>query len=144
VTNVSDNAADVTVLYIDSAFSVRSYFPTAAQDATGRAANRLAPGQSASVTFTINATTLGLEDVIILATLTTPAAPMQNFVFLEQQGIDRGGGDGGSARNSPLGQLLATAAFASGDRGGNAAPDLARYAMRRVSWTVRQKRPAGP
>jgi hypothetical protein len=69
---------------------------------------------------------------------------MQNFVFLEQQGVDRGGDAPGSARSTPLGQLLSTAAFASGNRGGNAAPDMARYAMHRISWRVRKTPPATP
>jgi hypothetical protein len=124
------------VLYIDSAFSIVSYLPTAYQNATGTTNNRLAPGQSTAVTFKINVSTLGLEDVILIATLTNPATPMQNFAFLEQPGLDRGADD--PARASPLGQLLSTAAFASGDRGGAAAPDMARYAVHRISWTVRR------
>jgi hypothetical protein len=137
ITNDSMQVVDVTVLYIDSAFSIVSYLPTSYQNATGTANNRLAPGQSAAVTFKINASTLGLEDVIIVATLTAPAMPMQNFVFLEQKGIERGG-EGDPAHATPLGQLLATAAFGAGDRGGVAAPDMARYAVHRVSWTVRR------
>jgi hypothetical protein len=139
VTNDGAQAVDLTVLYIDSAFSIVSYLPTAYQNATGTANNRLAPGHSTAVTFKITASTLGLEDVILIATLTNPATPMQNFAFLEQPGLDRGGEDN-PARATPLGQLLATAAFASGDRGGAAAPDMARYAVHRVSWTVRRTR----
>jgi hypothetical protein len=134
VTNDSTQAVDVTVLYIDSAYSIVSYLPTAYQTSTGAANNRLGPGQSAPVTFKINASTLGLEDVIIIATLTMPATPMQNFAFLAQPGIERGVGP---AHATPLGQLLAAAAF-GGDRGGAAAPDMARYAVHRVSWTVRE------
>ena len=81
-----------------------SYLPTSYQTATGAANNRLAPGQSAAVTFKINASTLGLEDVIIIATLTHPAAPMQNFAFLAQPGLDRGG-EGDPAQASPPGPV---------------------------------------
>jgi hypothetical protein len=37
-----------------------------------------------------------------------------------------------------LGQLLAVLAYGRGDRSGNAAPDLAKYAVHRLSWTVRK------
>jgi hypothetical protein len=136
ITNDSDQPVDLTVLYIDSRFAIVSFLPTERQTARGTAANRLAAGQSVTAPFHVRATTLGLEDVIIIATLTTPATPMTNFVFLQQNGIERGAPASNSAADTPLGQLLSTAAFASGTRGGAAAPDMARYAVQRVSWTV--------
>jgi hypothetical protein len=138
ITNTSESDVDVTVLYIDSEFEIKSFFPSMKQVLTGTDDNRLAPGQSHAVPFKITARTLGLEDVVIIATLTTPAAPRRNFLFLQQGGIERGG-DANSAWNTPLGQLLSSAAFGTGERGGNAAPDLARYALRRLSWTVREQ-----
>lgn len=139
VFNESGSPVDVTILYIDSAYMIRSYFPTATQVLNGELHNRIKPhDEPASVSFGINDSTIGLEDVIVIATLPGAGTPPQNFAFLEQRGVERGAADPNSARNTPLGQLLATAAFASGDRGGNAAPDIAKYAVHRLSWTVRR------
>jgi hypothetical protein len=141
VFNRSGSPVDVTILYVESAFRIRSYFPTAMQDMVGFN-NRIVPdGKPAEVEFSINDSTTGLEDVIIIATLPEPGAPPQNFVFLEQIGIERGDGDRDSGLQTPLGQLLASAAYGVGERGGNAAPDIAKYAVNRLSWTV-HKRPA--
>jgi hypothetical protein len=66
---------DLTILYVESAFRIRSYFPTAMQDLSGDFNNRLAPerlpgeGAPAEVEFTVNDSTIGLEDVIIIATV---------------------------------------------------------------------------
>jgi hypothetical protein len=141
-------SVDLTILYVESAFRIRSYFPTAMQDLSGGFNNRLAPeripgdGVPAQVEFSINDSTIGLEDVIIIATVAERGAP-QNFVFLEQPGLptprgDRGPGDPPEAVDTPLGQLLASLAYGRGDRGGNAAPDIAKYAVHRLSWTVRK------
>jgi hypothetical protein len=139
VFNTSGSPVDVTILYLDSAFSIRSYFPTATQVLNGELHNRIIPGgEPASVVFTINDSTIGLEDVIVVATLPGAGVPPQNFAFLEQRGIDRGRAPE-PALDTPLGQLLGMAAFGSGDRGGSAAPDLAKYAVHRLSWTVRKK-----
>lgn len=138
VFNDSGAPVDVTILYVDSAFGIVSYFPTAAQNDRGGFNNRLVPeGAPAVCEFTIDATTtVGLEDVLIVATLAQRESTPQNFVFLEQKGLPRGKNDPRSALGSPLGQLLATAAFGSSDRGGSAAPDIAKYALHRLSWTV--------
>ena len=80
----------------------------------------------------ISDTTVGLEDVIIIATLAVPADPPQNFLFLEQPGFKFRG------KETPLTALLRTAAYGGATRG-SPAPDLAQYAVRRVSWTVKKK-----
>ncbi len=135
---------DVTILYVESAFRIRSYFPTAAQELAGGFDNRVVPGGEPAVAeFPINDSTTGLEDVIVVATLSEAGAPPKSFVFLEQPGLsaNRGGDDDPTGLATPAGQLLARLAFGRGERGGNAAADIATYAVHRRSWTVR-KRPA--
>jgi hypothetical protein len=147
VANLGDEPVDVTILYIESAFRIRSYFPTERQVLQGAANNRIVRGERpALANFTINDETTGLEDVLIIATLPLPGSPPQNFVFLEQPGLtsDRGGDDSGSAIKTPAGQLLATLGFGRGDRSGASAPDLATFAVHRLSWTVRRRDPARP
>jgi hypothetical protein len=146
VSNLSDRPVDVTILYIESAFRIRSYFPTAKKVLQGEANNRIVRGERPAVAdFKINDDTTGLEDVLIIATLPAPGSPPQNFVFLEQRGLstERGGDDPRSALNTPAGQLLAALSFGHGDRGGASAPDLATFAVHRLSWTVRKRAPAG-
>jgi hypothetical protein len=144
VKNLSDHDVDVTILYIDSAFGMISFVPTKREYEEGDLHNRIGKDQTVSAKFPINDATIGLEDVIIIATLPAAGTPPQNFAFLAQPGLLRGADDENPALMTPLGQLLASAAFASGDRGGNAAPDIAKYAVHRLSWTVRKTRPGAP
>jgi hypothetical protein len=103
---------DVTILYVESAFRIRSYFPTARQAESGFN-NRITPGgEPATAPITINDSTIGLEDVIVIAALPEPGQPPQNFAHLAQAG----------ARGSP-------------------AADLAKSAVHRLSWTVHPRRP---
>lgn len=147
VANQGDRPVDVTILYIESAFRIRSYFPTERQVLQGAANTRIVRGERPAIAnFTINDETTGLEDVLIIATLPRPGSPPQNFVFLEQPGLtsDRGDDDARSALKTPAGQLLATLGFGRGDRGGASTPDLATFAVHRLSWTVRGRDPAVP
>jgi hypothetical protein len=140
VFNEGGEPVDVTILYIDSAFGVVSFYPTMREVDEGGVKNRISPRKApAEVPFDIEATTLGLEDLIVIATVAEPDTTPQNFAFLEQDGLPRGDDDPGSALNTPLGQLLGHAAFGVGERGGAAAPDIAKYVVHRLSWTVQPK-----
>ena len=106
-------------------------FPRAAQNVTGGFSNRLLPGsEPATVEFNINDSTTGMEDVLVIATLGKESSLPQNFVHLEQSGLERGSGP-----KTPGALLLA--AFGTGERGGP--PDLETYALGRLSWTVRKR-----
>jgi hypothetical protein len=101
VANLGIKPADVTILYIESAFRIRSYFPTERKVLQGEAHNRLVRGERPAVAnFTINDETTGLEDVLIIATLPAPGSPPQNCVFLEQPGLSPGGRRRSSSRLS--------------------------------------------
>lgn len=124
---------DVTILYIESAFRIRSYFPTWVQAASQGFNNRITEDSApATAEFTINDSTTGLEDVVVIATLAESGTTPQNFVFLEQSGLPRS-----PSQMSPLEQLATLAAFGVGERGGMSAADIGKYVVRRVSWTVR-------
>jgi hypothetical protein len=140
VFNESGEPVDVTILYIDSAFGVYSFYPTREDVDNGGLKNRILPRRApAEVPFDIEATTLGMEDVIVIATIAAPDTTPQNFAFLEQTGLPRGSDDPNSVLNTPLGQLLGHAAFGVGERSGAAAPDIAKYVVHRLSWTVQPK-----
>jgi hypothetical protein len=140
VFNESGEPVDVTILYVDSAFGVTSFYPTMEDVDHGGVKNRIRPGKApAEVPFDIDATTVGLEDVIVIATIAAPDTTPQNFAFLEQEGLPRGSDDPNSVLNTPLGQLLGHAAFGVGERSGAAAPDIAKYVVHRLSWIVQPK-----
>jgi hypothetical protein len=140
VFNEGGEPVDVTILYIDSAFGVVSFYPTMREVDEGGVKNRISPRKApAEVPFDIEATTLGLEDLIVIATVAEPDTTPQNFAFLEQEGLPRGDDGPDSALSTPLGQLLGHAAFGVGERSGAAAPDIAKYVVHRLSWTVQPK-----
>ncbi len=135
VFNRGGAAVDVTILYIESAFRIRSYFPTWVQSASQGFNNRITEDSApASVEFTINDSTTGLEDVIVIATLAESGTTPQNFVFLEQDGLKR---EIKTRPPSPLEALAELAAFGVGERGGMSAPDIGKYVVHRLSWTIR-------
>lgn len=144
ISNVGGAPVDVTILYIDSSFRITSYYPTASQELLGGFNNRLTPGGAAAVReFTINDSTVGLEDVLVIATLAVPGAPPQNFAFLEQEGVSSGvRGDGAAV--SPAARMLGLLGYGVGKRSGEAAEDLATFAVHRVSWTVKKPKPQTP
>jgi hypothetical protein len=144
VSNIGEEPVDVTILYIDNAFQITSYYPTKAQELRGGFDNRLAPGDApAFYVFTLNDRTLGLEDVLVIATLSVPGASPENFVYLEQEGVPSGV-RGGGAVVSPAARVFGLLGYGVGDRGGEAAEDLATFAVRRVSWTVKKQDPETP
>ncbi|HMP04768.1 MAG TPA: caspase family protein, partial [Lacipirellulaceae bacterium] len=131
---------DVTVLYIDSAMQIASYLPVEQDVAAGYLTNRLRPGGGPkNVRFTISDSTLGLEDVLIIATVAQTGAPV-NFVFLEQPGIPRR--DRAAGVWSAAEELLLRLGYGLGERSGGAAEDLATFAIHRLSWTVQKGRRA--
>ncbi len=133
ITNTSAFPIDITLLYLGNDSSITSFFPQVS-DFSGR--NRLEPMQSHVVDkITINDSTIGLEDLILIAVedRANGALPV-NFSFLDQAGISSGErGDG--PKRSPLQKLLDSRDRGDGStRGGGA--DLGNYVIQRFSWTV--------
>jgi hypothetical protein len=150
VANEGRVPVDVTILYVESAYAIRSSFPTVEESQLGFN-NQVLPGnppevKPAVVQLTINDTTVGMEDIIIIAVASDPALAGQNFAFLEQKGLEqaretvgRARGRGKTVLNTPLGELLWAASYATGTRGGSNAVEVSNYTVRRVSWHVRKR-----
>ena len=140
VFNRGRTPVDVTMLHIDRAGRISSHFSTVPGAGQSNLTTRIIPGgDPAFAEIAIEGGPIGLEDMLVIAQTLTPGMPPQNFAFLEQAELDPVNGevDSFSALNTPAGRLFAALAFGRGDAGGSAAADLARFAVRRVSWTKR-------
>jgi hypothetical protein len=89
VANEGGAPVDLTVLFVGSSFGIDAMFPV------GGELNRIAPGEEIEFALTVNAETLGQEQLVFIA---VPGVDVtRNFAFLAQDGIaTRGGGAGGS------------------------------------------------
>lgn len=138
LTNDGRLPVDLTLLYVDAASQIRSHFPTPREALTGLD-NTLAPRQSHAVTIRLNDTTVGLEDLLILAVARDPATPPVNFAFLSQPGLTRSGYDktrGGAPL--PLDRLL-TAGLFEGSRGSSTVDAAQSFSVQRLTMTVVKK-----
>lgn len=133
--NVGANAADVTLLYLDAAFKIQSHFPSRKQALTAFA-NTIDPEQSRQVFIRINDSTVGLEDMLMLAVMHPPGEPPVNFAFLEQPGLTPAGfgKSRGTGKESPLDKLLK--ASLGGTRGAAVATEIGTYSVQRRSLAV--------
>ncbi len=135
-------AADVTLLFVDSQLEIEPIYP--ARDATSPA-NRLAPGDPIlTQVATINAKTLGIEQVVLIASTARGAQPL-DFRSLAEPTIDRARGLEGTSRgagkgplDSPLGKLLQYAAYGSGSTRGLDLPEIVDSVVSVASWRVVQ------
>jgi hypothetical protein len=116
---------DVSLLIVNPDFKITAFYPQ--KDEVGKA---LAPGEeiqteSGSIK---ERPPFGPEHMVVI---TTPArSPPVDFSLLTHEGLkDRGYGE-----DSPLAQLLEQAMFRSAGRGGLGRSDVARHAMRVLSW----------
>jgi hypothetical protein len=101
--NAGRMAIDVTVLFIDSAYGITSFFPVQGQ------LNRLEPGARETVSFTINADTVGVERVVLIAAEATPGAVHADYSYLEQARLPARATRSGAAR--ALDEMLNAAAY---------------------------------
>ncbi|APZ93234.1 caspase family protein [Fuerstiella marisgermanici] len=133
--------ADVTVLYVSSDWSIKSFFPDPRSPGTH---NRLMPNERpiALPEIKIDDSTIGLEDLIVIAVHSDSVQPV-NFAFLEQVGLPvaqrRGHGRDLASRGPkepphPLDALLK--GRMSGASRGAVTSKLGQYAIQRHSWTV--------
>jgi hypothetical protein len=125
IRNNGPQAADVTLLFLDSQYGITAMYPQA-----GRL-NRIEPGGGDHLKVQIDADTVGIERMLVISVAAEPNQPNSDFSFLQQQTLPtaRGG------PNSPLDALFSEAAFgASTTRGLTRTDDTNAARMRLISW----------
>lgn len=145
VTNEGREPVDVTFLFIDGNFGITPVFP-----ASAAADNRIAPkGESVLPRFKVNATTVGLEKMVVIAVKAKAVELNVDFSFLAQPSVERARGAGVSRRggeetvNSPLGRLFQYALYNEGNNRGLAGAELDDLALEVLSWRVVPRQPGG-
>jgi hypothetical protein len=131
VTNHSRFKVDVTLLFIDSDFSIVSAFPRA-----GSGVDNMLPAGGSKLVAKAQATptTFDLDRMVTIA-VRTEGQPL-DFSVLQQPSITALRGAGDRTMDSPLGRLFKTALYGAGTtRGGE---NLGRdYRMDLMSWRVK-------
>jgi hypothetical protein len=142
VENRGRAAADVTLLFVDSAYGIQSVFPPAGTHAY----NRLGPEETFETEpWEVTATTLGLEHLVLIALRGT--GPTADFGWLAQPTLERAdaavrsGGDSTRDFDSPLGVLLQRGIFGAGETRGLSRSDARDVALRVLSWQTVQEGP---
>ena len=133
-------AADVTLLFVDSAYGILPVFPPAGTHAY----NRLEPKETFETEpWEVTATTLGLEHVVLIAL--KGSGPTVDFGWLAQPTLERAdatvrsGGDPARDFDSPLGVLLQRGMFGAGETRSLSRADARDVALGVLSWqTVRE------
>lgn len=132
IENKGGTAADVTLLFIDSAYGIHAFYPTrgTVED------NRIPPGgKQTSPSAEVTDVTVGLEHMVAIA-VRGEGAPV-DFTVLEQPRLETGARTrGGGAPVDPLGQLLRRALYGQGTTRGLARTDAGNYRMLSISWRV--------
>jgi hypothetical protein len=135
---------DVTLLYVESDYGIVGVYPVRGET------NRVDAGAALTIELPpINATTIGVEGVILIATEAEPYQAPANFTFLEQQGLTRLRGEGpesaaADVTSTTLTALFEDAGFGETTRRGTpqtTARALSRTAMRLFSWKVERAKP---
>ena len=148
ITNDGLAPADVTLLYVDSEYDIHAIFPQVGKVMLD---NRLSPQKKLRVGRSkINADTVGLEQVVLIAVKGSSIDQYANFSFLAREDAEKAKEDLKSTKRgltdfkSPLGELLRNARYAEGGRRGiGSAEEDAPFAMQVLSWTVSpERRPA--
>jgi hypothetical protein len=143
VENRGREPVDATVLFVDSGFGITPFIPRAPG-----ADNRLPPpragaaaGRSALTRrLRINARTVGLEHVVVIAVKARAEELPADFSFLAQASIPRARGIGGvrgvegRAADSPLGRLFRNALYGEGATRGATSVDVDAYSLGLLSW----------
>lgn len=135
VTNDRPFSIDLTLLFVDAAFGISSYFPE-----PGTADNRLRPKQTLlTLSAEITDETIGLEHMVAIAVKAEPQRLPVDFSYLAQPALERTRAADGPAIASPLGQLLNFAMYGEGQTRGLARKRPARkslpdHALGIVSW----------
>jgi hypothetical protein len=134
VWNRGKTAVDVTLLFVDSGFGIKPWFPRPGTVGD----NRVPPGQSVpGPRARVSATTVGLEHMIAIAVEAQSGQQPIDFSCLAQptiesirtRGIDQ-------PLESPLGRLFKQALYSQGGTRGLDAAEVDRHAVRVISWQV--------
>lgn len=132
IRNNSTQAVDVTVLYIDSTPRISAcIFPLDAEN------GRLMKGETKTISdLQIDDSTVGIEDLIILATVAGGNPDPARFDFLaEPSAIGNARSRGQTGWSSPLGVLTRGCLFGDGTRSATVA-DAGNFHITRISWEV--------
>lgn len=138
IDNQSDQAVDVTVLFVDSRYGIQAVFP---RDST-IGDNRIGAKRSAHTPLiTINsAKSFGPEKVVMIAV--TGGGPPKDFTFLAQPTLDVPKGARGQATfDTPLGHLFRTARYGDGNTRGIDVDVVTQYDMTIIDWYTNPKKP---
>lgn len=127
VTNPGRYTVDVTLLFIDSAYGIYAVFP----EPGTLDDNRLGPGKTmCTPRIEVTGDTCGPEQLVAIAVRAEKVR--QNFSCLEQPSLERV--RGAESLSSPLGQLLQTALYGSGETRGLRRSQVDNYAIRLLPW----------
>ncbi len=133
IANRSKTPFDVTLLYLDSAFGITPLFPGAGEDNRVMPGSVLRAGDGGLAPIEINAETLGVERLLVIATAVEPQGERSDFSYLAQPRLD--GTRGAQAPDSILQDLLEQAAFDATARGAGKS-QRGQALMRVIAWEV--------
>ena len=133
VKNNSEVAVDVTLLFIDGSYGISPYFPV-----RGRS-NRIEAGASKEWKATVNAKTVGLEHMLVIAVQAEEGAEHADFTFLAQPALPRTRGVR-RAGSQTLNAMFREAGFGKPrSRGLDGEAEKSKTSMRLFSWKVQPK-----
>jgi hypothetical protein len=137
---------DVTLLFIDSGYGIKAFFPKPSQAVSGE--NRFVPDQTHRIgPAVVKPTTFGQEHLVVIA-VKADRQPI-DFTCLEQPGLeaarerDVARGAGKEALGSPLGRLLQNAMYGRGKARGMEMVESDNHVLRLLSWSVPPRQQAG-
>lgn len=133
-TNRGRQAVDVTFLFIDSEYGITPYFPRAGSLDD----NRVEPGKTLASPRAQVTPSNGEERMVVIAARPPAQGERIDFSFFAQSAIERVRGERNANRSlqSPLGQLLQNAIYATGGTRGLNSAAVDNYAVRQLSWEV--------
>lgn len=145
IRNAGSTNIAVRVFYVESQCAIKPFFPRAGDEFTADVrSNDIPPGEmlkARPIEFTINASTTGPENLIVVAVPTSDSHVLDELSVLEQPGPvenfqSRSRKPSVSVPVSPLARFLDS--MVSNTRGGTLAsvPEASRYSIRRVGWNV--------
>lgn len=138
MTNRGRYAADVTLLFVDSEYGITVAFPEPGSSGD----NRVRPNKShVTRRMTVNATTTGLEHIVMIAVKIKPDELAMDFSFLGQRNhrearLRATSGEQQRGLASPLGLLFQNALYGKGKKRGLTRDMANDYSMRVLSWTT--------
>lgn len=136
--NNSPFSVDITVLYLQSDFQIKSFFPGELEF------NRFPPDSSHTVgVINIDNTTVGLEDLLVVAVRSDGGPLPADFSFLCQDGIQKAQDAARRSRGDEslwdysLAKICSARMFAFGERARSAnREEIESFVIRRISWEV--------